>query len=197
MKEILRTHDTLSSGGLHIVWHRCVTLEYARENGIKLISKLHPIVSNGAGTAVGGFEFNKDADTFRCPAGQLAVRKAQKGRKNVGRNHVVAYYFDVGKCAACPLREGCYRDGAKFKTYNVTILSETHLEQKEFQETPYFRERARQRYMIEAKNAEMKQAHGLGKADSSGLAAMRLQSYFTAFAVNVKRIVRLLELQTA
>ena len=26
-------------------------MEYARENGIKLISRLHPIVSNGAGTA--------------------------------------------------------------------------------------------------------------------------------------------------
>jgi len=48
-----------------------------------------------------------------------------------------------------------------------------------------------------AKNAEMKQAHGLGKADSRGLAAIRLQSYFTAFVVNVKRIVRLAEPGTA
>jgi len=39
----------------------------------------------------------------------------------------------------------------------------------------------------------MKQVYGLGEADSNGLVAMRLQSYFTAFAVNVKRIVRLLE----
>jgi len=51
--------------------------------------------------------------------------------------------------------------------------------------------------MIEAKNAEMKQVHGLGEADSKGLIAMRLQSYFTAFVVNVKRIVRLLEPKTA
>ena len=43
----------------------------------------------------------------------------------------------------------------------------------------------------------MKQAHGLGEADSNGLVAMRLQSYFTAFVVNVKRIVKLMELKTA
>jgi len=43
----------------------------------------------------------------------------------------------------------------------------------------------------------MPQVHGLGKADSRGLAAMRLQSYFTAFVVNVKRIVRLAEPGTA
>jgi hypothetical protein len=50
--------------------------------------------------------------------------------------------------------------------------------------------------MIEAKNAEMKQAHGLEKADSVGVVAMRLQSYFTAFVVNVKRIVKLVEIET-
>ena len=32
----------------------------------------------------------------------------------------------------------------------------------------------------------MKVAHGLGRADSVGLTAMRLQTYFTAFVVNVK-----------
>jgi hypothetical protein len=71
------------------------------------------------------------------------------------------------------------------------------LEQKAFQETEYFKTRARERYKIEAKNAEMKQAHGLGIADSRGLAAMRLQSYFVVFAVNVKRIVKLLEQKAA
>ena len=51
--------------------------------------------------------------------------------------------------------------------------------------------------MIEAKNAELKQAHGLEKADSVGVFAMRLQSYFTAFVANVKRIVKLSEVITA
>ena len=95
------------------------------------------------------------------------------------------------------MREGCYKAGAKIKTYSVTILGETHKEQKEFQETEYFKARLKKRYMIEAKNAELKQAHGLVKADSVGVVAMRLQSYFTAFAANIKRIVKLMEVKAA
>ena len=43
--------------------------------------------------------------------------------------------------------------------------------------------------VVEEKNGEMKTAHGLRRADSVGLAAMRLQAYFTAIVVNMKRIV--------
>jgi len=95
------------------------------------------------------------------------------------------------------MKEGCYKDGAKIKTYSIAILSEAHKEQKEFQESEYFKERARERYKIEAKNAELKQAHGLDKADSRGLVAMRLQSYITAIVANIKRIVKLNERVTA
>jgi IS5 family transposase len=168
-------------------------LAYAKKNGIKMIAKLNPVISNGKSRAAEGFIFNKDADTFQCPAGHLAKSKRINGKKDVGTNRKLTYDFDISKCKNCPYRNGCYKEGAKSKTYSVTIVSETHMEQKAFQETEYFKERAKQRYMIEAKNAEMKQAHGLGTADSTGLVAMRLQSYFTAFVVNAKRIVKLLE----
>ena len=35
----------------------------------------------------------------------------------------------------------------------------------------------------------MKTAHGFRRADSAGLVAMRLQAYFTAMVVNMKRIM--------
>jgi IS5 family transposase len=165
-------------------------LEYAREKEIKLLSKLNPVISNGTGRAAQGFVYNKDAGTIQCSAGHLAKGKAKRTRIKENKSKNIMYYFDVEKCKVCPMREGCYKDGAKNKTYSVAILSEAHAEQKEFQETEYFKERAKQRYMIEAKNAELKQAHGLEKADSAGIAAMRLQSYFTAFVVNVKRILK-------
>jgi IS5 family transposase len=172
-------------------------LEYAKAKEIKLISKLNPVISNGNGQKIEGFVFNKDADTFQCPCGHLAVRKAVTGTKNSKNNQRLTYYFDTEKCKNCPHKTGCYKNGAKSKTYNVTILSELHNEQKVFQETEYFKERAKQRYMIEAKNAELKQVHGLEKADSVGVIAMRLQSYFTAFTANIKRIIKLKELKTA
>lgn len=103
---------------------------------------------------------------FVCPAGHLAIRKARQGRKKVGTNQVDTYYFDVEKCKRCPLKDGCYKEGAKTKSYSVSIKSNLHKEQMEFQESPYFKEKVKERYKIEAKNGELKNAHGFSGAIS-------------------------------
>ncbi|MCP3031308.1 transposase, partial [Halobacillus sp. A1] len=54
-----------------------------------------------------------------------------------------------------------------------------------------FKERAKSRYKIEAKNGELKQRHGYETASSSGLEAMELQAAMAVFTVNMKRIVKL------
>jgi hypothetical protein len=95
----------------------------------------------------------------------------------------------------CLFKDGCYKPNAKTKTYNVSILSGMFKAQKDFQETEYFRERVKKRYMIEAKNAELKQTHGLSRCKYWGLFNMRRQTFFTAFVTNVKRIVKLMELK--
>ncbi len=41
-----------------------------------------------------------------------------------------------------------------------------------FQEIEYFKEKAKERYKIEAKNSELKNRHGYDVADSSGLLGM-------------------------
>jgi transposase len=167
-------------------------LEYAKENQIKLISKLHPMVSNGARKKEEEFQFNKDAGMFTCPVGHMAIRKARQGKKEKNRNQVTTYYFDVNKCKCCPLRDGCYKEGSKSKTYSVSIKSDIHKDQMDFQETEYFKERARQRYMIEAKNSELKHQHGYDVALSSSLISMQMQGALTIFTVNIKRIIKLL-----
>ncbi|HFU3985852.1 TPA: transposase, partial [Streptococcus suis] len=59
--------------------------------------------------------------------------------------------------------------------------------------TPYFKEMARNRYKIEAKNAELKQRHGLDVARASGIFNMELQAATTIFVVNMKRIMTLID----
>lgn len=73
----------------------------------------------------------------------------------------------------------------------MVIKSERHKEQIEFQETEYFKEKAKHRYKIEAKNSELKNAHGYNRATSYGIVSMQLQSAVTIFAVNLKRIIKL------
>jgi IS5 family transposase len=171
-------------------------LEYS--DNIKIISKLHPVISNGNRKNDDGFYFNKDADMMVCKAGHLAIKKYKmKENADSKNNRRIIYHFDTDKCKECPKRKGCYKDGARRKTYSITILSDTHEKQKEFQETEYFKERAKQRYIVEAKNAELKQSHGLDKCNYLGLIGMKIQSYFTVITSNVKRIIKLTDTKTA
>ena len=162
------------------------------EKKFNLVSKLNPVISNGSrDEGENGFTFNKDADMYVCPAGHMAIRKEIHKPQKKGKNLRLVYHFDVEKCKHCPHAEGCYRSGAKTKTYSITILSDLHQKQKEFQETEEFKKLAATRYKIEAKNGEIKQRYGYDVASYSGLLGMEIQGATTLFVANIKRILRL------
>jgi len=167
-------------------------LKQAKEEGFKIVAKVSPSISQGFRSEKEQWEYNKDAGMYVCPAGHMAIRKAKQGTKT--QNPVLTYFFDIEKCKTCALRDGCYKKGAKSKSYSITIKSETQTEQMAFQETPEFRELYRtERYKIEAKNAELKNVLGYDRAESYGMDAMQMQGAITMFAANVKRIIKLLE----
>ena len=166
-------------------------LALTNEQDIKVVARLNPSITQGFRKEENKFDYNKDADRFVCPAGHLAIRKAVQGKKNVGTNQTETYYFDVEKCKTCPLRHGCYKEGAKTKSYSVSIKSELHQDQMDFQETNYFKGKAKHRYKIEAKNSELKNVHGYNRATSYGIHNMQMQGAMTIFTVNLKRIIKL------
>lgn len=168
-------------------------ITYANKNTIKLVAKLNPTVTHGVRKKEDEFEFNKDAGMYVCKAGHMAIRTARHGKKGVGKNQRNTYYFDIKKCKHCPFKEGCYKEGAKSKTYSVSIKSNEHIEQAKFQETDFFKEKAKERYKIEAKNSELKHRHGYNVAKSSGLIGMQLQGAMAIFTVNLKRILKLID----
>ncbi|GEL76792.1 hypothetical protein TMU01_10270 [Tenuibacillus multivorans] len=55
-------------------------LKYASKNNLKLVSKLHSIISNGNRQG-DEFEYIKDAGMYVCPAGHMAIRKSKQGKK--------------------------------------------------------------------------------------------------------------------
>ena len=167
-------------------------LKITSEQNIKVVAKLNPSITQGNRKDADKFDYNKDADRFVCPAGHLAIKKARGGSKNIGTNQVETYYFDVEKCKSCPLKNGCYKEGAKTKTYSVSIKSELHKDQMAFQETEYYKEKAKHRYKIEAKNSELKNVHGYDKAISYGITNMQMQGAIAIFTVNLKRILKLM-----
>ncbi len=170
-------------------------LEYAKENNIQLVSKLSPTVTHGNRRNEDKFEYNKDAGMYVCKAGHMSIRKTSsrpKKHAEDGQGTVESYFFDVEKCKVCPQQEGCYKPGARTKSYSVSIKTNIHSEQMEFQETETFRQLAKERYKIEAKNSELKYRHGYDVASSSGLVGMHLQAAVAIFAVNLKRVFTLL-----
>lgn len=167
-------------------------LRITSEQNIKVVARLNPSITQGFRKDEDKFDYNKDADSFVCPQGHLAIRKARGGTKDVGANQVDTYYFDVEKCKSCALRNGCYKEGAKTKTYSVSIKSGLHQDQMAFQETEYYKQKAKHRYKIEAKNSELKNVHAYDRAISYGITNMQMQAAVAIFTVNLKRIIKMM-----
>lgn len=169
-------------------------LRLANEKDIELVAKLNPVISNGNRGENEKFDYNKDAGMFVCPAGHMAVRKKIDKRSRIeNRSDRYFYYFDIQKCKVCPQRDGCYQEGAKKKTYTVRILAPEFLSQIEFEQSERFRIKSKERYKIEAKNAELKHVFGYDRAESYGIDSMRMQGAMAIFAANLKRILKITE----
>ena len=171
-------------------------LEYCEEKNIKNVSKLSKFVTHGNSKRNNDFEYNKDAGMYVCKAGHMAIKKAKQGSKNPksGYNNLVeCYYFDVEKCKHCPFKDGCYKDGAKTKTYSVKIKDNTHIKHMDHMETEEFKNLYKERYKIEAKNAELKNNYNYGNSNSCGKIGITIQGATTLFLTNMKRIIKLNE----
>lgn len=171
-------------------------LDYAEEKELNLISKLSKTVTHGNSRSnKNNFEYNKDANMYVCESGHMAIKKTStRPKKHAidGNGTVESYFFDIEKCKVCSKKDGCYKHGAKTKSYSVSIISNTHKDQMKFQDTEYFKEKSKERYKIEAKNSELKHRHGYDVASSSGLNGMQLQCALSIFTVNLKRIIKLI-----
>ena len=166
-------------------------LDYCEENHIKNVSKLSNMVTHGNSQRE-KFEYNKDAGMYVCKAGHMAIRKThQKGNKHNNNSEVEIYFFDIEKCKYCPFKEGCYKEGSKSKSYSVTIKKDIHIKQMDYMKTEEFSTLYRERYKIEAKNAELKNQYGYDKASSCGKIGMTIQGASALFLANMKRIIRL------
>jgi hypothetical protein len=138
------------------------------------------------------FQYDKENDEVICPAGHMSIRKAKTGRTGTAKNPCLTFYFDTTICKQCPLREGCYNN-TKEKTYSISIKSEEHKQQMAYLESDEYLQRKGVRSIIEHKNAELKNAHRMTRAKYRGQFGMRIQAFLTAFAVNVKRMIKLQE----
>ena len=171
-------------------------IEYCEENNIKLASKLSKSVTHGNKPNNNNFEYNKDAGMYVCKAGHMAIKKRHsiiRDTRYNSQSEVESYLFDIEKCKYCPYKEGCYKEGSKSKTYNVTIKNDVHIKHMDYMKTDEFQKLYSERYKIEAKNAELKSNFGYDIANACGKNGITIQGASALFLANIKRIIKLKE----
>lgn len=161
-------------------------LELGTQYNFNVIAPTHPNLGSGI-DGRDGFTFNKDADMFICPNGHLAISKRTVTYKKDNYRKAIIYKFDKTKCATCPLRSSCLKN-AQEKTFSVSALTDEQKDILQRQQTDYFKDRRRQRYKIEAKNAHLKQGLGFNKTKGKGINMMELQAAVSLFVSNLKII---------
>ena len=139
------------------------------------------------------YSYNKDSDQWFCKYGNETEKKI-KGKQTV-RGKEYAFYkysFKIDQCRSCRYRAECIgRKHTVRKVMQVSANAAEYYEYSQFEKTEEFRTKYKERSGIERKNAEMKRFHGLARAKGYGLRSVSLQAKFTAIAVNLKRIARI------
>jgi transposase len=164
-------------------------LAQAQAQGRELIGPAQSPPTKDGRFSVDDFDVCVQERKAICPAGKTSTNcsrlEAEETRK-------VNYRFEFPThCHECTLRDKCLGKGQRFRTIVVgqyhTVLQARRKEQK----TETFKLKAQRRNAIEGTQSELVRGHGLRQARYRGLAKMRLQSYLTGAACNLKRWIRL------
>jgi len=123
-----------------------------------------------------------------CPAGQTTRSRSRTRQKTGDR-----FQFRNKQCKGCLLRTECLENPASPRG-RVVIKNDYEADYKKVHDkaqTPEYRETRRTHPKIERKLGEMARHHGARRASFRGLAKVLTQVVLTALAVNVKRMIKL------
>ena len=131
--------------------------------------------------------YDPATDRYRCPAGQPMRRM---GRTRTGTPlGGIQYRADPRACRACPRKADCCGTAA---ARTITRPDDGGLSERvrAHLATRQARRSLRRRgCWVETANAELKERHGLRRAQCRGRAKVQMQAYGAAIAYNVKKLV--------
>jgi len=166
-------------------------LENAEKESIKIVAQVNPRLLEGSEEEKNGFSYNKDAGMVVCPAGHMSISVKRYSDKS--GNDRMRYQFSRKVCNVCALRSSCIsgnHDRAKHISFPIKTVQQKR--QIEFMNTEEFERWYKERYKIEAKNAELKYSYGYLEALYYGITGLKVQGAVALFTCNLSRIVRLM-----
>lgn len=130
------------------------------------------------------FRYEMKGDCVICPAKQVSIGKSPHEQGHL-------YYFSVESCRDCPYREDC----PPLNEGRVRVFVSEHYQLKLLDENQERKEALRRRSLMERRFGGGKKWHGLGRARYWGKAKVAIQALMTFLVMNVKRMVKLLEIK--
>ena len=134
------------------------------------------------------FQIDEVAQQATCPDGQKSATWSARAHP-AEKPPVIQIRFESKTCQQCPFWGLCTRSpqgrSLTLHPYRAALQA-----QRAEAKTEAFRQRLHLRAGIEATISELVRGHQLRRARYRGKAKLRLQAYFTATAVNLKRVLR-------
>jgi transposase len=152
-------------------------------------ASIPPFPGGGIRRALGREQFVYDpgTDRYRCPMGQPLRR--------MGRTHTgtplggIQYRADPQACRSCPRKAECCGTAA---ARTITRPDDAGLSERvrAYLDTRQAKRSVRRRgCWVETANAELKERHGLRRAQCRGQTKVQMQAYGAAIAYNIKKLV--------
>ena len=165
-------------------------LRYLQDRGIK--TSINPETkSNRPGYfSKDEFIYDKNRDHYTCPQGNILKRKA----KNYKLNRIT-YRAKTRDCQSCPVREKCIDSIGNNPRIITHYDSQCYQKAKEWYHSNYGRAMQKLRgTVIEGVFGQAKVYHGMARSKFRGLEKVEIQFLMTATALNLKKIVRILDI---
>lgn len=141
-------------------------------------------------------DFTEDvaAGVLTCPAGQTS-----RSRQREEKTQTTKYRFDAATCRACPLLSRCMKQPPRTqgRTVRKTDFQVEHQRARDKATTAAYQAIRREHTKVERKLGEVMNRHGGRRARYRGRPKVLMQQLLAALATNVKRLVRLADLETA
>jgi len=164
------------------------------EQGIHLVGVPLADTQGPPGFRQADFRIDPQTRQAVCPAGQSSTIWSERWRHEK-QPPAILIRFAARTCQHCPFFGQCTtsRHGRSLTLNPYRAALEARRAEAN---TKAFQERLHLRAGIEATISELVRKHGLRDARYRGQAKIRLQAYFTAVAVNLKRLIPWLSQQT-
>jgi IS5 family transposase len=166
-----------------------------REAGIRATIPPHSAMRERGEYRADHFVYELATDRYRCPSGQYLRR--QGSSHTAGAAGGIIYRGQPKICGACPVKPACCPTGAARTLLRPDDADLRELTLAHLRTSRAWRHRRQRSCWSETANAELKERHGLHRAQYRGRDKVLIQAFGAAGAYNLKKLARLVGRQPA